>query len=63
MLRQQIGVLAQPVAGTLDLHDDGVMEQAVQQRRGDNGVAENLMGEMLNPPLTNETLQLPPKAA
>jgi hypothetical protein len=35
-LCQQVGVLAQPIAGTLDLHDDGVMQQSVEQCRGDD---------------------------
>ena len=40
--RQQIGVLAHAVAGTLDVYDDRVMEQPIQQGRGDDGVAEHL---------------------
>jgi len=35
-------VLAHAVAGALDLNDDGVVQQAIQQRRGDNGIAEDL---------------------
>jgi hypothetical protein len=38
----QVGVLAQPVAGTFDLHHHGVVKQAIEQRGGDNGTAENL---------------------
>ena len=30
------------VAGALDLDDDGVVEQAVEQRGGDDGIAEDL---------------------
>jgi hypothetical protein len=36
------GVGAQAVAGALDLNDDGVMQEPVQQRRGNDGVAEDL---------------------
>src|ERR1700689_562627 len=35
-------MLAQPVAGALDLHDDGVVKQAVEQSGGDAGIAENV---------------------
>ena len=35
-------MLAHAVAGALDLHDDGMMEQPVEQRSGDDGVAEHL---------------------
>ena len=42
VLGHQVGVLAQPVAGPLDLDDDGVVEQAVEQRGGDDGIAEDL---------------------
>ena len=42
MLGHEIGVLAQPVAGAFDLDDDGVMQQAVEQRGGDDGIAEDL---------------------
>jgi hypothetical protein len=41
-LGQQVGVLAQPVAGTFDLHDHGVVEQPVEQRSGYDGIAEHL---------------------
>ena len=30
------------LAGTFDLDDDGVVEQPVEQRRGDDGIAEDL---------------------
>jgi hypothetical protein len=33
-------VLAQPIAGALDLDDDGVMEQPVEEGGRDNGIAE-----------------------
>jgi hypothetical protein len=41
-LCQQVGVLAQPIAGTLDLHDDGVVQQSVKQCRGYDRIAEYL---------------------
>ena len=40
-LCQQVGVLAQPIAGTLDLHDDGVVQQSVEQCRGYDRIAEH----------------------
>ena len=42
VLWDEVGVLAHAVAGALDLHDDGVVQQAVEQRGGDHGVAEQL---------------------
>jgi hypothetical protein len=39
-LRQQVGVLTQSVAGALDLHDDGVVQQPVEQGGGDDRIAE-----------------------
>ena len=33
-------MFAQPVAGTLDVDDDGVVEQPVQQGGRDHGIAE-----------------------
>ena len=41
-VRQQIGMAAEAIAGALDAHDDGVVEEAVEQRGGDDGVAEHL---------------------
>ena len=35
-------MLAQAVAGALDLHDDGVVKKSVQQRGRDDWIAENL---------------------
>jgi len=35
-------MLAQAVAGSLDLDDDGVVQEAVEQRGGDNGIAEDV---------------------
>ena len=37
MLRQQLGVVAQAVTGPFDLDDDGVVQEAVEQRDGDDG--------------------------
>ena len=38
----QVGVLAQAVAGALDLNDDGVVQEPVEQCGGDDGMAEEL---------------------
>ena len=38
----ELGVLQQTVAGAFDLHDDVMMEQAVQQRGCDDGIAEHI---------------------
>ncbi len=35
-------MLAQPVAGALDLHDNGMVQQAVEQGGGDDGISENI---------------------
>ena len=40
MLRHEFGMLSKSIAGAFDLHDDSVMEQSVQQRRGDDGITE-----------------------
>ena len=40
--RQQVHVLAQPVAGPFDLYDNGMMQQSVEQGGGDDGIAKNL---------------------
>jgi len=42
VLGHQIGMAAQPITGALDLHDDGVVEQAVEQRGGDDRITEHL---------------------
>jgi hypothetical protein len=42
VLGDEISVGAQAVAGPFGLHDDGVMEKPVEQRRGDDEVAEDL---------------------
>ena len=42
MLGHQIGMLPQTVARAFDLNDDGMMEQPVEQRGGDDGIAEHV---------------------
>ena len=40
--RQQVGVLAHAIAGAFDVHDHRVVQQPVQQGRGDDRIAEHL---------------------
>ena len=42
MLWHEIGMLAQAVTRSLDLDDDDVMEETIEERGGDNWVAEDL---------------------
>ena len=42
MLGDKLGVLARAVTGALDLHHDRMVEQAVEQRGGRDGIAEHL---------------------
>lgn len=35
-------MLTHAIAGPFDLDDDGMMEQPIQQRGGDDGIAEHL---------------------
>ena len=42
VLGHEVGMLAQAIARALDLDDDGVVQQPVEQRRGDDGIAEDL---------------------
>ena len=42
IFRDQVGVLAQPVTGTLDVDDDGMVKQPIEERGGDDGMAEEL---------------------
>ncbi len=42
MHRHQFGMLPQPVAGSFDLHNDGMVKQSVEQRCYDNGVSEHI---------------------
>jgi hypothetical protein len=37
----EIGMLPHAIAGALDLDDHGVMKQSVEQRGGDDGIAEH----------------------
>ena len=39
---QEIGMLAQAVAGASDLDDDGVVEKRVEEHGGDHGIAEDV---------------------
>ena len=41
MFGDEIGVLTHAIAGALDLNDDGVMEQPVEERGSDDGIAED----------------------
>ena len=41
-LCQQVGVLAQPIAGTFDLYDDRMVKQPIKQRSGDDGITKKL---------------------
>ena len=58
----EFGMLSEPIARALDLHDNGVMEQSVQQRGGDDGIAEHfgmpqrLTGESLGFGLLTHTI-------
>jgi len=40
VLGDQVGVVAQPIAGAFDLDHDGVVQQSVEQRGGDDRIAE-----------------------
>ena len=42
MFGDELGMLAQPVACPLDLDHDGMLEQPVEQRGGDDGIGEDL---------------------
>ena len=42
MLGNEIGVGSETVAGAFDLDDDGMVQQAIEQRRGDHRIAEDL---------------------
>ncbi len=41
VFRDEIGVLAQAVARAFDLDDDGMVEQAIEQRGCDDRIAED----------------------
>jgi hypothetical protein len=42
VLGHEIGMLSEAIAGAFDLDDDGVMQQPVEQRGGDDGIAEHV---------------------
>jgi hypothetical protein len=42
VLRHEVGVLAKPIARSLDLDDNGMVKQPIEQRGGDYGIAKNL---------------------
>ena len=42
VFRDQVGVLAEPVAGAFDLDDDGMMQEPIQKRGRNNGITEDL---------------------
>ena len=42
VIRNQVGVTAETIAGPLDLDDNGMVKQAIQQRGGDDGAAKDL---------------------
>lgn len=42
MLRHEFRMLPEPVAGSFDLNDDGMVKQPVEQRRCDNGISEDV---------------------
>ena len=41
-LGQEVGVFAQPIAGALDLDDDGVVKEPIEKRSGDNRITGHL---------------------
>jgi len=41
-LCEEVGVLAQPIAGTFDLYDDRMVKQPIKQRSGDDGITKKL---------------------
>ena len=42
MFRDQLGVLAEPVAGAFDLDHDGMMQKPLQKRGRNHGITEDL---------------------
>ena len=40
MLGHEIAVLPKAIARSFDLNDDGVVKETVEERRGDDGIAE-----------------------
>jgi hypothetical protein len=42
VFRDQVGVLAEPVAGTFDLDHNGMVQEPIQKRGRDKGITEDL---------------------
>jgi hypothetical protein len=42
VFRDQVGVLAEPVAGAFDLDHDGMMQEPIEERCCDDGITEDL---------------------
>ena len=42
MFRHQVGVRTESVTGPFDLDDDGVMQESIKQRSGDDGISEDV---------------------
>ena len=53
VLGDEVGMGAQTVAGSNDLDDDGVVEEAIEQCPGDDGIAEDLAPSKARRPLTH----------
>ena len=51
VLGDKIGMCAEAIAGPLDLDDDGVVEEAIEQCRGDDRVAEDVAPAKARRPL------------
>ena len=41
MLGHEVGVLTQPIARSFDLHDHGMVDEAIEEGGGDVGIAEH----------------------
>lgn len=42
MFRHEFSVMSEPIAGSFDLHGDGVMKQSVEQGGGNDGVSKHI---------------------
>jgi hypothetical protein len=51
MLWDEVGVRAQAVAGAFDLDDDGMVQQSIEQRCGNDRAAEDLAPAKASRPL------------
>jgi hypothetical protein len=66
VLGHEVGVLAQTIARTFDLDDDGVVKKPVQEGRGDDGVTERRgivypdSARIRRPPLPNGAIRILP---